>query len=174
MTLAEDIAARIRDVPDFPVPGIVFKDLTPLWLDAPLYRRCVRALAERHRAEPPDAVLGVEARGFLFAAPLAVDLGIGFIPARKPGRLPAGRESLDYDLEYGRSALEVHRDAIRPGGRILIVDDLLATGGTAQAALQLVQRLGGRVAGFAFAVELAALGGRQRLLGHEVFSLARI
>lgn len=174
LSLSLALLAAIREVPDFPLPGVRFRDLTPLWQDAALYRSCVAALAERYRPAPPDAVVGIEARGFLFAAPLALALGVGFSPARKPGRLPAPRETVSYSLEYGEAALELHRDAVRPGAGVLIVDDLLATGGTARAAVELVERLGGRVRGLAFAVELASLGGRERLSGHEVFVLSTL
>lgn len=159
--LERRLRAALRDVPDFPRPGIVFKDITPLLADAALFGDTVRALAEQ--AGGADLVVGIESRGFIFGAPLALRLGCGFVPFRKPGKLPYRTQRVEYGLEYGSDALEAHVDAIVPGHRVLIVDDVLATGGTAAAAADLVRRLGGDVAGAAFVLELTALGGRARL-----------
>ena len=161
----------IRDVPGFPTPEVVFKDITPLLADPAALDAAVGALAERARPLAPELVIGAEARGFIFGAALARELGVGFVPARKPGRLPAATVSAAYALEYGEDALEVHADAIPRGTRVLVHDDLLATGGTARALCDLVQELGGEVAGCAFLVELAFLGGRERLAPHPVDAL---
>ena len=158
-----DLARLIRDVPDFPRAGILFKDITTLLKDAPAFRRCLEVLAESFRGEPIDLVAGVESRGFIFAAPLAYLLGAGFVPIRKQGHLPAASISGSYDLEYGHNTLEVHRDAIEPGQRVLIVDDLLATGGTVLASMDLVRLLGGEILGLAFLIELRDLKGRELL-----------
>lgn len=163
LDLAERLRRTIRDIPDFPKPGILFKDITPVLSEPSLYAAVVDHLAAAHAAMGIDRVVGIEARGFLFAAPLAVRLGAGFVPVRKPGKLPHRTVRVDYALEYGSDALEAHEDAIRPGERVLLVDDLLATGGTAGAAAQLVERLGGQVVGAAFVVELGFLDGRLRL-----------
>ena len=161
----------IRDVPDFPKPGIIFKDIMPMLADGPAFKAIVDELAEAVRPWKPDLVLGAEARGFMFGAPLAYALGAGFVAARKPGKLPYTTVSAKYALEYGFDALEVHIDAIKPGQRVLICDDLLATGGTAKAKIELVERLDGVVAGLAFAIELDFLNGREKLAGYELASL---
>lgn len=153
----------IRDVPDFPQPGIIFKDITPILGDAALFQDIVSHLAERLAAERIDVVAGIESRGFIFGAPLAMQLGAGFVPIRKPGKLPADKVRVDYALEYGTDALEAHADAIRAGQRVLIADDVLATGGTAAAAARLVRQLQGDVVAFCILVELSFLGGRQKL-----------
>jgi adenine phosphoribosyltransferase len=164
---------RIRDVPDFPMPGVVFKDITPL-LGAPeAFALCVDALAEPWVDAGIDKVLGIEARGFIVAAPVALRLGAGFVPVRKAGKLPWRVEKETYSLEYGDDTLEIHADALAPGERALIVDDVLATGGTASAVVRLVSRVGGKTAGFAGLIELAFLGGRARLEGIEIFTLLR-
>ncbi|HEX6939594.1 MAG TPA: adenine phosphoribosyltransferase [Longimicrobiales bacterium] len=163
LDLAERLRRRIRDVLDFPRPGIVFKDITPVLGDRALYAAVIDDLAAAHAGQPVDHVVGIESRGFLFAAPLALRLGAGFVPVRKPGKLPYHTIRIEYELEYGTDALEAHEDAIRPGDRVLIVDDLLATGGTATAAARLVERLGGTVVGASFVVELGFLNGRERL-----------
>lgn len=168
-----DIATLIRDVPDFPKPGIIFKDIMPLLADGPAFRSSVDQLAELARPWKPDLVLGAEARGFMFGAPLAYVLGAGFVAARKPGKLPYTTVGAKYALEYGFDALEIHIDAIKAGQRVLICDDLLATGGTAQAKIELIERLDGVVAGLAFAVELEFLDGRSKLAGYEVASLVK-
>lgn len=159
----------IRDVPDFPQPGIIFRDITPLLADGKVLRAVVDAIA----AEYPDAdtVVGIESRGFILATPVAYALGVGMVPVRKVGRLPRRTETASYDLEYGQNTIEIHADAIHPGERVLIVDDVLATGGTAAAAADLVERLGGVVIGVAVLIELTALAGRLRLPGHKVTSL---
>ena len=161
----------IRDVPDFPKPGIVFKDIMPMLADGPALKGIIDALADQARPWKPDVVMGAEARGFMFGAPLAYALGAGFVAARKPGKLPYTTVSAKYALEYGFDALEVHIDAIKPGQRVLICDDLLATGGTSKAKIELVERLGGEVAGLAFAIELDFLKGRDQLAGYQVESL---
>jgi adenine phosphoribosyltransferase len=168
---AAALAAHIRDIPDFPKVGVTFKDITPLLGDAAAFRSTVDAIVEAHAADGVTKVIGVEARGFILAAPVAYGLGAGFVPVRKVGKLPSAVESAEYALEYGTDVLEVHRDALGQGERVLIVDDVLATGGTAAAAVALVERLGAEVAGVAFVIELDALGGRQRLPGREILSL---
>jgi adenine phosphoribosyltransferase len=161
----------IRDIPDFPKPGIVFKDITPMLLDPSLFQDAVTALADWTKEHGARKILGVDARGFLFAGPVADRLGLGLVPARKPGKLPYQTVSESYDLEYGVNTLELHTDAVAKGERIVIVDDLLATGGTVRAAATLVEALGGTIAGLAFVVELGFLGGRGKLDGYEMMSL---
>lgn len=163
----------VRDVPDFPRPGVVFKDLTPLLGDAEAFRFSVSSLADRFADEHISRVVGIEARGFIVAAPIAVQLGAGFVPVRKVGKLPWETEQESYVLEYGSDALEVHADALGPGDRVLIVDDVMATGGTAAATVTLVERLGASVAGLAFLIELGFLEGRRKLGGHAVTALVR-
>jgi adenine phosphoribosyltransferase len=157
-----DLRPWIRDVPDFPKPGILFKDITPLIGDGPAFRACIAELAERIGKWQPDLVVGIESRGFVFAAPVAEKLGIGFVPARKPGKLPYKRVTEKYALEYGEDAIEMHEDAVR-GRRVVVLDDLLATGGTAAAAVRLCERLDGKVLGAMFVIELGFLGGRKKL-----------
>ncbi|HEU5150346.1 MAG TPA: adenine phosphoribosyltransferase [Iamia sp.] len=168
-----DLARHIRDIPDFPEPGVLFRDITPLLGDAGALARAVEALAAAVRRDvgAVDRVLGMEARGFLLGPPVALALGVGFAPVRKPGKLPWQVESDTYALEYGTDTLEVHRDAVRSGERVLVLDDVIATGGTAAATARLVDRLGARVAGFAFLVELAFLDGRSTLGDLPVTSL---
>lgn len=166
-----DLKRLIRQVPDFPKPGILFYDITTLLKDRQGLRTVIDALRDHYKNAGVDAVLGIEARGFIFAPALAYALGVGFIPVRKPRKLPAATERIEYSLEYGTDALEVHKDAIEPGQNILIVDDVLATGGTAAAVCRLVEKLGGRVAGIGFVVELDFLHGRDKLPGYDVFSL---
>lgn len=168
-----DLAARIRDVPDFPKKGIVFKDITPVLRSGPVFRQAIEQLADEVKDLKVDAVVGIESRGFIFAAPLAYLLGVGFVPIRKLGRLPAGTTSIEYQLEYGTNSLEMHVDALEQGNTVLIVDDLLATGGTVAATIELVERLGGIVEAVAFLVELTFLKGRQRLEGRRVISLVK-
>ena len=165
------LRARIRDIPDFPKPGIVFRDITPLMADAQALDQAVRGLAEWARDREIDMVIAAEARGFLLGPALARELGAGFVLARKPGKLPYETVSAEYLLEYGTDSLELHSDAVARGARVLVHDDLLATGGTASALCALVEQLGGEVVGCAFLVELSFLGGRKRLAGHDVFSL---
>ena len=169
----DDLKKLIREVPDFPKPGILFYDITTLLKDAAGLQALSSRLADRYDAERPDIVLGIEARGFVFGPLLATRLERGFVPVRKPGKLPSDTVEVSYDLEYGQDTLQVHRDAVEPGQRVLIVDDLLATGGTAAATCQLVEKLGGTVAGLAFVVELTFLNGRDKLPGYEVFSLLK-
>ena len=166
-----DLARYIRPIPDFPKPGILFRDITPLLADAGAFAAAIAALAEPWRAERLTAIAAVEARGFLFAGPLAVELGLGVVPVRKPGKLPADTIAHEYDLEYGRDRLEMHKDVLPAGGRVLVVDDVLATGGTAAACMRLVEAAGGTVAGAAFLVEIEPLGGRGRLAPHRVESV---
>jgi adenine phosphoribosyltransferase len=166
-----ELAGRIRDIQDFPIPGIVFRDITTLLKDPLALRSAIEHLTEPFRHRQVDLVVGVESRGFIFAAPIAQTLGAGFIPVRKLGKLPGESVRVEYALEYGTNVLEIHQDAIQPGQRVLIVDDLLATGGTALAAIELVQKLGGQVVASAFLVELTFLEGRERLAGHEVTSV---
>lgn len=161
----------IRDIPDFPKPGILFKDITPLLAEPAAFAEAVRRLADHYRGAPVDAIAAAEARGFLFAAPMALALNLPLVPLRKPGKLPYRTYSLKYDLEYGQAELHMHVDGVKAGARVLLVDDLLATGGTMQAGCRLIEQAGGAVAGCAFLVELAFLAGRKRLTGHEVFSL---
>ena len=167
----EDLKKLIREVPDFPKPGILFYDITTLLKDAGGLAQVIDALKARYREARDDVVLGVEARGFIFAPALAYGLGAGFVPVRKPGKLPAETVKASYQLEYGSDSLEIHKDAIAPGQRVLIVDDLLATGGTAAAVARMVEDMGGVVAGIGFVVELTFLDGRRKLAGHELFSL---
>jgi adenine phosphoribosyltransferase len=166
-----DLAARIRDIPDFPQPGILFKDITPLLLDAGALRAAVAELADWARPRGVEYVVAAEARGFILGAALAIELGAGFVPARKPGKLPHETISAEYILEYGVDALELHADALAHGARVLIHDDLLATGGTARALADLVAGAGAEVVGCGFLVELGFLGGRARLQGYDVKAL---
>ena len=166
-----DLASRIRDIPDFPKPGILYKDITPLLLDHVAVRFAVGRLADWARPRDVDYVVAAEARGFILGAALALELDAGFVPARKPGKLPSETISAEYILEYGVDALEMHADALADGARVLIHDDLLATGGTARALAELVAELGGSVVGFAFLVELGFLEGRRRLEGFDVCAL---
>jgi adenine phosphoribosyltransferase len=168
---AVDLESKIRDIPDFPKRGIVFKDIMPLLADPGALHETVERLAEFARPRKPDVVLGAEARGFILGAALAYRLGCGFVAARKPGKLPWRTISAKYALEYGFDALELHADAIANGARVLIHDDLLATGGTAKAKIDLVEQLGGTVVGLAFVIELEFLGGRGKLEGYDVRSL---
>ena len=166
-----DLTAHIRDVPDYPKPGILFKDITPLFAHPEALNTTVERLAAWAEPRRPDIVLGAEARGFILGAALAQRLGCGFVPARKPGKLPWHTVAVKYSLEYGFDELEVHADAFPKGARVLVHDDLLATGGTSKALLELVEQLGGEVVGVAFVVELAFLDGRSKLGGYDVHSL---
>jgi adenine phosphoribosyltransferase len=167
----EDLKKLIREVPDWPKPGILFYDLTTLLKDKQGFRELIDGLCRHYEKRPVDIVAGIEARGFIFAPALAYRLGAGFVPVRKPKKLPARTARVTYQLEYGTDSLEVHEDAIRPGQRVLVCDDLLATGGTAAATVELVRKLGGEVVGASFAVELRFLDGRAKLPGLDVFSL---
>jgi adenine phosphoribosyltransferase len=167
----ENLKALIRDVPDFPQPGIVFKDITPLLADEAGFSSAIDMIVVHYGRGNVDKVVGIEARGFILASPVAYHFGAGFVPVRKAGKLPWDSESEEYELEYGTETLEIHKDAFNPGERVLIVDDVLATGGTARATARLVDRLGGKVVGIACLIELSFLEGRKQLEGLEFFSL---
>jgi adenine phosphoribosyltransferase len=167
------IRSKIRDVPDFPKPGILFKDITPVLTDPRAFNLCLDLLAERFDASALDAIVGIESRGFIFGAALASRMRKAFVPARKPGKLPAATHKVSYDLEYGSDGVEIHRDAISPGERVLVVDDLIATGGTAAATCQLVRLLGGQLVAAAFVIELGFLDGPKKLAPVETFALIR-
>lgn len=169
--MSENLKNHIRDIPDFPHEGILFRDITPLLLDPKAFRETVDLLRARYENKGIDKFAAMESRGFFFAAPIAYELGVGLIPLRKPGKLPAETLSESYALEYGEASLEIHKDAVKPGERVVIIDDLLATGGTAAASVALVEKLGGEVVEIAFVIELAALGGRAKLNGTPMFSL---
>jgi adenine phosphoribosyltransferase len=169
----DDLKQLIREVPDFPKPGINFYDITTLLKHPEGLRRTVDAMADEFRGEQIDTVIGIEARGFIFAPALAYHLGAGFVPVRKPRKLPAECASISYELEYGQDTLEIHRDAVGSGHRVLIADDLLATGGTARAVVDLVEGLGGKVVGLTFVIELEFLPGRRKLEGYDVRSLLK-
>ena len=166
-----DLAMTIRSVPDFPVEGILFYDITAMLKDPEAFRESVDQLVNYYQETEVDVVVGVESRGFIFGAPLAYKLGVGFVPVRKPGKLPAEKLAESYELEYGTNTLEIHKDAIQQGQKVLVVDDLLATSGTAKATCNLVEKLGGQVVGVAFVIELNFLKGREQLKGYDVFSL---
>ena len=166
-----NLKSIIRDIPDFPKPGIIFKDITPLLSDHLAFRKVILDISARFADSDIDLILGAEARGFIFGSVLAYEMGVGFVPARKPGKLPHRTTTATYELEYGTDNLEVHEDAISPGQRVLVVDDVLATGGTAGAKAELVEKLGGKVAGLAFLIELTFLSRRDKLAGYDIFSL---
>ena len=166
-----NLEAHIRDIPDFPKPGIVFKDITPLLGDPEAFDVSISELTKPFRDEGIDAVVGIESRGFIFGAVVARELGVGFIPVRKPGKLPADTLSVSYALEYGEDTVEIHRDALSEGQEVLIVDDVLATGGTMAATCELVEKTGARIMGVAFLVELGFLNGRSKLDGHAIHSV---
>jgi adenine phosphoribosyltransferase len=168
---ALDLRTKIREVPDFPTPGVGFKDFTPLLADPEALRQTISGLGEWVRSREPDVVLGAEARGFILGAAIANDAGVGFVPARRPGKLPPETVSATYMLEYGENALEVHPDLIPDGARVVIHDDVLATGGTVEAIAKLVRQLGGEVVGACFVIELTFLGGRERLKGIDLQAL---
>jgi len=171
MTLSDkQLRSLIRDVPDFPQPGIIFKDITPLLADKATFKGVVEQVCSHWAERPPDVVTAIEARGFIPGGAVALGLGVGFVPIRKPGKLPWKTVSQDYQLEYGTDRLQIHEDAVKPGQTVLIVDDVLATGGTAAAATQLIRKLGGVVLGIHVLIELSFLGGRDRLHGIEVVS----
>jgi len=171
--LTIDLVAKIRDIPDFPKPGIQFKDITTLLKDGPSFKAAIDGLLAQVGDRKVDAVVGMESRGFIFGAPVAYALGVGFVPVRKLGKLPADVVSVEYDLEYGSATLEMHKDAIAPGARVLIVDDLLATGGTVAGTIELVKQLQGEIVALAFLIELTFLKGRERLQGHDILTLVR-
>jgi adenine phosphoribosyltransferase len=163
----------VRDIPDFPKPGILFRDITPLLASPPAFGEAIKQFADHYRDAKIDVVAAAEARGFIFAAPLALELKAGFVPVRKPGKLPFKTNSFAYALEYGTDTLEIHVDGVGPGQNVLLVDDLLATGGTVQACAKLVEKAGARVVGCAFLIELLALGGAERIQPYESFSLIK-
>jgi len=169
----EALKTAIRDVPDFPKAGIVFKDITTLLKDPGHFRRSVDLLVEACRGRPVDKVVAIESRGFFFGGAMAHQLGVGFVPVRKPGKLPWKTVDVSYELEYGTDTVEMHSDALAAGEQVLVVDDVIATGGTARATGELVEKLGARVSAFVFLVELTFLGGREKLAGHEIISLIR-
>lgn len=171
--MATNLTDLIRNIPDFPIPGIQFKDITTLLRNGPAFSQVIDTLAERYAGQALDAVVGIESRGFIFSAPLAYRLGVGLVPVRKHGKLPAATHRVEYDLEYGSNKLEIHRDAFEPGARTVIVDDLLATGGTVAAACELVHLAGGIVHEVAFVIELEFLKGREKLTSYPVFSMVR-
>lgn len=166
-----DLRQKIRVIPDFPKPGISFKDITTLLRDGEALQYAIKSMAEHFRDKGIEMVVGVESRGFILGAPLAYEMGLGFTLIRKPGKLPGAVIRVDYELEYGTDGLEIHKDAFSPGTRVLLVDDLLATGGTILAAVELIEKLGGEVAGLAFLIELAYLEGRERLKDYDIFTL---
>jgi adenine phosphoribosyltransferase len=170
---SEELRAKIREIPDFPKPGILFYDITTLLKDAAAFKQAIDLMLEPYRDERVDTVVGMESRGFIFSAPMAYQLGAGLVPVRKLGKLPAETITVEYALEYGSNTLEIHRDAISAGSRVLIVDDLLATGGTVRGTIELVERLKGEVVGLAFLVELDFLKGRDRLEGRRVTSVVK-
>lgn len=167
------LARCIRDVPDFPKPGILFKDITPILSDPRAFNLCLDTMAETYDGKSVDVIVGIEARGFIFGAALASRMRKAFVPARKPGKLPAAKHRVEYQLEYGTDAIEMHADSIAPGAQVLVVDDLLATGGTASATCELIQKLGGQVVGASFVIELTFLPGRDRLRPIAVSSLVQ-
>ncbi|MFA5145995.1 MAG: adenine phosphoribosyltransferase [Candidatus Omnitrophota bacterium] len=168
-----ELKSYIRDVPGFPKEGIIFKDITPLLKDGRTFRESVDMIADQFKGKSIDAVLSVEARGFIFGAALAYKLGVGIIPVRKKGKLPFKTNSVTYDLEYGKDTLEIHQDAFKKGANLLIVDDLLATGGTTHAVVEMIENMGGKIVGLAFVVELLPLKGREKLKGYPVVSLIK-
>jgi adenine phosphoribosyltransferase len=165
------LRSRIRDIPNFPKEGVLFKDITPLLADVEAFRTSIQLMVEALDGESIDAVIGIESRGFMFGAALADKLGVGFVPVRKPGKLPAATYRAEYDLEYGSDAVEIHRDALKPGDRVVVVDDLIATGGTANATARLVEQCGAEVAAFVFVINLVALEGTKKLEPHKVISI---
>ncbi len=166
-----NITDLIREIPDFPKPGILFYDITTLLKDGPGFQHVMQTFIDKYTGCPIDAIVGIESRGFIFSAPLAYQLGVGLVPIRKPGKLPAETLQIQYDLEYGSNTLEIHRDAIQPGSRVLIIDDLLATGGTVDATCNLIEQLGGTIEEIAFLIELTFLNGREKLQKYPVYSL---
>jgi len=168
-----DLAKTIRSIPDFPVEGILFRDISTLTKDPDAFQEAIDALIDHYADKDIDLVVGIESRGFVFGAPMAYEMGAGFVMVRKPGKLPAEAISASYTLEYGTNTLEMHKDSIQPGQRILLVDDLIATGGSAKAAAELIEQLGGEIVGIAFLIELTDLNGVEKLKDYEIFSLIR-
>lgn len=173
MITEETMKELIRDIPDFPAEGILFRDITPVLQDAAAFKEVIHSMSECVKAMKPDVIVGIESRGFILGTPVAIELGLGFIPVRKAGKLPSETIKAEYALEYGTNAVEIHKDAITPGMRVAIVDDLLATGGTAKAAAQLVEELGGKVVSMNFLIELGFLNGRESLKGYEVCTVVK-
>ena len=169
----DKMKAAIRDIPDFPQKGVIFKDITPILKDPKLFRIAIDALEDLLKDKQIDYLVGIESRGFIFSPVLAYQMNVGFVPVRKKGKLPYLTEQMAYTLEYGEAIIEIHKDAIEPGARVAVIDDLLATGGTALAAAQLVEKLGGKVVSIAFIIELLFLNGRKKLAPYEVFSLVQ-
>ncbi|MBO9325634.1 MAG: adenine phosphoribosyltransferase [Roseiflexus sp.] len=169
--MTTNLSDLIRNIPDFPVPGIQFKDITPLLQNGAAFKKVIDTLAARYEGRALDAIVGIESRGFIFSAPLAYRLGIGLVPIRKPGKLPWETFAVEYDLEYGTNKLEMHRDALAPGARVVVIDDVLATGGTVAAACQMVEMAGAVVEEVAFLIELTFLKGRERLAKYSFFSM---
>ena len=167
----KELGLRIRDIPDFPKPGILFKDITTMLKDGDAFKSAIDGLLAKVKDKKVDVVVGMESRGFIFGAPIAYALGVGFVPVRKLGKLPADVVSVEYDLEYGSATLEMHKDAMKPGSKVLIVDDLLATGGTVAGTIELVKQLQGEIVALAFLIELKALHGRDRLQGYDIATL---
>jgi adenine phosphoribosyltransferase len=170
---ALDLTKYIRDIPNFPKPGILFKDITPLLANPQAFQEAIRRMADHYRGRKIDAVVAAEARGFIFAAPLALELGAGFVPIRKPGKLPFDTHAFHYELEYGSDTLEIHIDGVSAGQNVLMVDDLLATGGTIAACCNLVEKLGANVAGCCFLIDLVFLNGAKKIAPRDIFSLIR-
>lgn len=168
-----NLAEKIREIKDFPKKGVIFRDITPLLQDASSFKEAIKIVAEHYRDKEIDCIVTPESRGFIFGGALAYEMGIGFIPVRKPGKLPYEVERISYSLEYGEDAMEIHKDAIKKGDRALVFDDVIATGGTAKATCELVERLGGRVVGVCFLIELTDLKGRDKLAGYDVFSIIK-
>ncbi len=168
-----DLKSYVRDIPDWPKQGVVFKDITPLLGNRDSFKYAIDSIADHYKGKQIDMILGAEARGFILASALAYKMGCGFVPARKPGKLPYNTLSAEYDLEYGTDTLEMHEDAIKSNDRVLVVDDLIATGGTAAAKVKLVEQLGGKVVGIAFLIELAFLNGRDKLNNYDIYSLIK-
>ncbi len=171
--LAEELKRHIRDIPDFPTKGILFRDITPLLQNGPAFRQAIQAFAARHTGKRPDAIVAIESRGLIIGSALAYELGVGMVPVRKKGKLPHHTYRASYALEYGQDTLEIHRDGLAKGSRVLLVDDLLATGGTMQATIQLIEQCGAEVIELAFLIELTALKGRERLVPHPIISLVQ-
>lgn len=168
-----DLKSKIRSIEDFPKEGISFKDITTVLKDKEAFRQCIQQLAEGFKDEVVDIVVGPEARGFLTGAPVAYEIGAGFVPVRKPGKLPAETVSFEYELEYGTDKLEIHKDSIQPGQKVLIIDDLLATGGTTYATIKMIEELGGEVVGIGYFIELEFLNGRDKIKGYNIKSLIK-
>jgi len=173
MAKAIGLEKYVRNIPDFPKPGILFRDVTTLIQDGVAFKACVDTLVQKYKGKKIDKVVAVEARGFIFGAAIAHRLGVGFVPVRKKGKLPFKTNAVTYNLEYGTDTLEIHKDAINPGEKVLIVDDLLATGGTVKAVTELVEGLNGKIIGIAFVIELMDLGGRKKLKGYDIHSLIK-